>query len=295
MMRTTLLSVLAAVVCVACATPNLLAYSTNAHFLCRLTSPDACDRSHPATLTTLDLAPLLQHLTSHVAPSGHSLLPLAQVAVPNPPELVVLVHSVPSTDVSQLLRRVAEVAPSQMASAFHGATDESLSLSHVDRLVSRILPSVSDFERLVEDPTEPIFTNRVPDLLAITVGDAHQLPSLIAALRIAAKRAGNNVAVVFAMRQGDAPAAGDAEPAPKDPSADSPGGATVDNQTADAGPSVDANVLLPPYITPDQLAGLLVAAIFLIIFIPGFMCLWRIQTPQTFAMLDSNDMKKKIQ
>ncbi|CAN8070436.1 unnamed protein product [Agarophyton chilense] len=37
-----------------------------------------------------------------------------------------------------------------------------------------------------------------------------------------------------------------------------------------------------PELTESQLAGLLVALVFIILFVPGFMCLWRIQPPQSF-------------
>lgn len=314
MMRSLILFTLSSVICVAYSAPNLLAYSTNAHFLCHLTTTNACDQPHPSTLSTQDIAPLLHHLTSSAdsslsdSTSSSSLLPLAKPTDVSPPELVLLVHSVPLTDFSLLLRKLFDVAPSERASSFHAATRDFVTLSHVDRLVSRILPSVDDFAAVVADDAEPIFDNEQADLIALPVDTADQLPTFIHALRAAAARSKNNVAVVFAFRQGNE-AAADAPPPAADPApegeqqnteADTESNAnTGDNADAgdrgDEGALSDGKTMNPPNVTADQLAALFVGFMFLLIFIPGFLCLWRIQTPQTFAILDSNDMKKKLQ
>lgn len=57
----------------------------------------------------------------------------------------------------------------------------------------------------------------------------------------------------------------------------------------------DLNAMLPLEIENAHFAGLLVGLVFLLIFIPGFLCLWNIQPPQTFEVFDSNDARKKMQ
>lgn len=67
------------------------------------------------------------------------------------------------------------------------------------------------------------------------------------------------------------------------------------NDAGDGGKPEDPNAMTPPPLTSDMLAGLLVAAVCFAIFLPGFLCLWNIQTPKSFAPLDAPDMKKKVQ
>lgn len=64
---------------------------------------------------------------------------------------------------------------------------------------------------------------------------------------------------------------------------------------ADTGILVKNTRMDPPEITVAGLTGLIVAGIFLAIFLPGFMCLWSIQTPQSFEATDRNDHHKKMQ
>lgn len=73
--------------------------------------------------------------------------------------------------------------------------------------------------------------------------------------------------------------------------------AGVDTDGGDAAPkqNENPNSMLRPEIETPQLVGLLVGLVFLLIFIPGFMCLSNIQPPQTFEAFDSNDAKKKMQ
>lgn len=70
----------------------------------------------------------------------------------------------------------------------------------------------------------------------------------------------------------------------------------TDPNLNNTGPGLNntSTTMTKPPINADQLAGLVVAGVFLIIFLPGFFCLWNIQTPQTFTTLDS-DLSKKNQ
>lgn len=99
-----------------------------------------------------------------------------------------------------------------------------------------------------------------------------------------------SLAVLWASRQ-DADAAADADGA-EPPAAE---GDTAVGDVAAAPDSKEANVMNPPEINSAALSGLLVALIFLLIFVPGFMCLTNITAPETFEIMDSNDMKKKMQ
>lgn len=97
---------------------------------------------------------------------------------------------------------------------------------------------------------------------------------------------------------------GDAEPVNRDD--DTADGGTTDgdqggvndpapvNDTDGSG-TEDHKLPNEPPINSDQLAGLLVAGIFIAIFLPGFFCLWNIQTPQAFTTLDGSDLSKKNQ
>lgn len=69
------------------------------------------------------------------------------------------------------------------------------------------------------------------------------------------------------------------------------------NDTSDSGTNTTTvgKMMTPPPINAEQLAGLLVAGVFFAIFLPGFFCLWNIQTPQAFTTLDGSDASKKNQ
>lgn len=69
------------------------------------------------------------------------------------------------------------------------------------------------------------------------------------------------------------------------------------NDTSDSGTNATTaeKKMTPPPINSEQLAGLLVAGVFFAIFLPGFFCLWNIQTPQAFTTLDGSDISKKNQ
>lgn len=86
----------------------------------------------------------------------------------------------------------------------------------------------------------------------------------------------------------EAPPAADAAPAAAEP-------ATA--PAAAAAFAASKNRMQKPEITTAGLIGLLVGFMFLAIFIPGFMCLWNIQPPQTFEVVEGggSDVRKKMQ
>ena len=53
--------------------------------------------------------------------------------------------------------------------------------------------------------------------------------------------------------------------------------------------------MIEPEISKDVFTSLLVVGLLFIIFIPGFLCLWNIQTPATFESLDEPNVIKKMQ
>lgn len=109
-------------------------------------------------------------------------------------------------------------------------------------------------------------------------------------IRVLSSRA--SLAVLWASRE-DADAAADADGGAEPPAAEGDA-ATGDVAAAPEGDGAAApegkqeNVMNPPEIHSAGLAGLLVALIFLLIFVPGFLCLSNITAPETFG-------EKKIQ
>lgn len=116
-------------------------------------------------------------------------------------------------------------------------------------------------------------------------------------IRTLASSAGPNLAVVWASRaDADAPEAAAAAPEGDAAAAGDAASAAGDADPAAPAPDAkDAYYMNPPEINSAILSGLLVALIFLLIFVSGFMCLTRITAPETFEIMDSNDMKKKMQ
>lgn len=60
-------------------------------------------------------------------------------------------------------------------------------------------------------------------------------------------------------------------------------------------PAEPVNRMNAPEISTPVFTSLIVGFVFLIVFIPGFMCLWNIQPPQTFEVPSQNDPRKKMQ
>lgn len=105
---------------------------------------------------------------------------------------------------------------------------------------------------------------------------------------------GDRIAVVWASREeADAADAAPADQPPADGDAAKPDPGTADD-AVEKDPKAE-NYMNRPEISSAGFAGLLVTFIFLLIFIPGFLCLTKITAPETFEIMDSNDMKKKMQ
>ncbi len=51
----------------------------------------------------------------------------------------------------------------------------------------------------------------------------------------------------------------------------------------------------PPQVSVGGIAGLLVGFVLLLILVPGLICLYKIESPQTFDTMDKDDAKKKMQ
>lgn len=289
-MRPLIFIALAVVLSVSLASPHLVAYSTSAHFQCRITASNPCDELHPSTVPATLFSALVRHLMAS-APEEmeNDIMPLDHTSAVIVPQVVVLVHSISRADAASLVRRVAEAVPSDTATSFRAMTDAAVA---ADGLKARHISSVEDFASVVSEASERIFTDDNPHLLAVPAPIQKDLSFFFSSLGVAAARANNNLAVIFALHQ-------DAAEDPKDPAAEPPNLPVHDpsNPSGSNGTAADSDLLTmtEPDISSAQLSGLLVGAMFFIIFIPGFLCLWRIQTPQTFAILDSNDMKKKLQ
>lgn len=89
----------------------------------------------------------------------------------------------------------------------------------------------------------------------------------------------------------EAPAAAPAAP-PAEPAAAQPAPAAP---PAEPAAPVIENRMRKPEISTPALTGLLVMFTFLAIFLPGFMCLWSIQGPQTFEVVEAAGPLKKNQ
>lgn len=183
------------------------------------------------------------------------------------------------SDPSLLISRAAHAIPSDTATAFRVASDQVVHTPVLNHESARFMTSAAELQALAMD-----HSSQLPSLVALPASSQAEVDQVFNSLYVIAQRTNNNVAIVFSLHQ--------QEGEQKEADAN-------DTTSADTGgvnsTTVNDSDMLPPDITAPQLAGLMVGFLFLAIFVPGFLCLWRIQTPQTFAILDSNDMKKKLQ
>lgn len=290
-MRSVFILALSAVLSIAFATSHLVAYSTSAHFQCRITAANPCDAEHPSTVSVRLLPTLLQHLMStNKDNTGRkdTALPLADVANATPARVVVLVHSVSALDSASLIHQIADAIPSDTASSFRAPMEGIVTR---DTFVGHQFTSVTEFRTFLHGKDDNSINMDEPNIVLVPAPTQRDLTDLFDILRSTAPHV-HDLAVIFAVNHDADTDQGDpANP----PEGDAPAGDSDTQDTNETSGSQDEKTMTPPEITAAQLTGLLVAVMFLIIFIPGFLCLWRIQTPQTFAILDSNDMKKKIQ
>lgn len=244
--------------------PRLLGFSSNAHFKCILSSTNPC--TFPTSPTTASLLPkLINHVNGEKQQATTELF--SQHEKLQKPTMIIIVHSTESMmDPSSLISRSSSAISSTQQSAFNSESDNLISESSLHFINSYHLPSVDDFVTLIHDSSA-----NVKPIVDIPISTNTQMETFFNTLRLISKRLdhSNDVAIIFSIHDGDTNGSSDG---------------TIMN-----------NGMRPPEITVAQLTGLLVGLVFLMIFIPGFLCLWRIQTPQTFAMLDSNDLQKKVQ
>lgn len=285
------------------ASPVLLAYSTLPHFLCNGVQTPLCDRPHPQQIPNSALNQLVSHLSA--PETAHETLPLARTAIA--PELVLIVNS-PTlrSDVQSVLRRISTaVTPSTesnpIGTSFHAITDDSQ--PDLSTLNPTQVDSIDKLLAMVDDRSLSIFDNGQTDVLSLSVAHERE-DGLMAALHSLAERADGRLALLWTAREDAADAADVAAPeAPKDDDAaaaadaDAPKADHDEKDTDENAPkSDDANAatnsteglyggkMHKPEITDSQVAGLLVGLVFLFMFIPGIMCLYRIQSPQTFDL-----------
>lgn len=121
-----------------------------------------------------------------------------------------------------------------------------------------------------------MFADGKADVVAVRVTEG-EMDAMVAVIGKLVRRVSGEVVVLWAAREDDA------------------GDGAEEEEKREEEAVIDSNGMRRPEISEAAFAGLLVAFTFLLIFIPGFMCLWRIQPPQTFEMFDSNDVKKKMQ
>lgn len=121
----------------------------------------------------------------------------------------------------------------------------------------------------------------------------NEMPKLLQVVKAYAAKH-HPLVVLWTTREDAADAADDADAAPgEDP--EKPAADDAEDAEKPEEKSTEENVMQPPEIDASQLVGLLTAAVFLLIFVPGFVCLSRIQPPQTFEAFDGTDAKKKMQ
>lgn len=228
-----------------------------------------------------------------------------------------------------LLERIAQaVDPSVAAknkdtlasSSIWGLFDTDPPYAETDNIMS-----IKQLEDIARDRSSSVYSNRKPDVFSVW----HKDDSLDKILRVAkqfADLSDGQFAMVWAVSRADdgtenakdsatksvaegAAAAANVEEktGPKDDE-DSRGtqgdqadtqGASSDSSSAasnsTAGRLPKTTSMDPPELSAAVLAGLLVGLILLAIFVPGMLCLWNIQPPQTFESFEKDEAKKKMQ
>lgn len=258
------------------AASNLVAVSTMPGLLCGDLQDSKCGVLHQRQISQALLPSLLQHLSSGTT---HPDLPLEQTSVV--PELVVLVTSRHIADPSALVDRIS--AAVQGVSSFQASTDRHTSEADLWALDARSISSVESLSSVAAADEENLLANGISEVLTITTSESNE--SLFQTLRTLAEKTSGKLAVIWTTRE-DTPE----EAAAPDGQVDK-----NDDDSESLGAKASENSMNPPEINTAQLTGLLVVLIFLILFVPGFMCLWNIQPPQSFDVFDSNDVKKKLQ
>lgn len=199
------------------------------------------------------------------------------------------------------------MAPATDASGFSALAIHADLKVFTEEASSVKVSSVAELKSLAVARDSAILSNNEPDLISLNVAHA-DIPALLDVVHDIARDSDGRLAVVWAVHADDASSAksgtdeksgsvsttgtsGNVVGSPKS----TPASTATTGDSGASSTTANHGDFRPPEINAAQLSGLLVAGAFLLMFIPGFLCLYNIQTPQTFAMLDSNEMKKKMQ
>lgn len=261
-------------------THHLLGLSTADHFSY---SPDGVTDQESAIPSSV-LPAFLRALRQDTSSDASLDLPLSSSDSVRAPTLTVFAHSIPSSLLARVRDALPELAPS--GSAFSAASDApGDSLMRV--LGARSVASIDELASVAQSaPSDAV--------MEIAIRDEQAFQQLAQLVPVLASHAPDGLALFFsvaASEQDDTAL----KPVSRQEVNQTDTNSTVTEQGPGLGGMEGESEMLAPLIDAPQLAGLIVGFIFFLIFIPGFMCLWKIQTPQTFAILDSNDMKKKLQ
>mmetsp|Transcript_40207 Transcript_40207/g.98669 ORF Transcript_40207/g.98669 Transcript_40207/m.98669 type:complete len:226 (+) Transcript_40207:378-1055(+) len=127
------------------------------------------------------------------------------------------------------------------------------------------------------DAQDPRLTNKAPDLILVKAEDTAASLGYVDVVASLGQATNRNVALVLVAEA----------VSPPTQSGTNTTGSTEDEDGLLAGG------MRPPEIDSAGVMGLLAAALLLLIFVPGFLCLWNIEPPQTFETPDRDGAKKK--
>jgi hypothetical protein len=303
----------------AAASSHVVAFSSTTHFSCG----DADSSSIRGVCAEYSLAPLapraasdlLRFLSGSDSADAESSLPAVAARLSlgeTTPELVLAVTETAGLPVRQLLASISDAmlsspavrSPSSFASVLDGVPSRTPSGRKV---------GVSELERMAADGGAS-FVNGKTDTLSVEIGNENERAALLASVRMLVDRSEGRFAVVWTASRVDKEteearesalkggAAGEAaaeaveetEGVGSQKSEDKPT-AGLSHFNAD-GTLVKNTSMDPPLITTGALVGLIVAAVLLMILLPGLMCLYNIQAPQSFDYtMDRDEAKKKLQ
>lgn len=316
----------------AAASPHVVAFSTSTHFSCaNAASPSAtglCVGSETAAMGSSAAADILGFLSTGSA--SVSALPSlsARFATPTTsPELVLAVTERAGLASDVLLGRLATSVGSTDGKASSFAAELDVAAPGFEGTVR----STAEIVRMAESG-HALFSDGKIDVLNVEVNSVKKRDDILNSMRQLAQRTSGKFALVWttarvdeqtagalesAVQGGDAgnaaaPAADalprgeelGAEPLLTDGAGTAEGAEVVAgmkaNTTANAEFNADGSLkkkthMDPPPITPGIAVGLIVAFILLLILMPGMMCLYNIQAPQSFEITDKDDAKKKMQ
>lgn len=298
-----------------------VAYSTQSHFTCStpLSNTGACGESLQGAISQRNVQSTINYLAfgdrfADANTDTQLQTRMRASADAKAPEVVLAVfaekaHALDAKDflyrISNILSTHAqdehdfESKPSSVFGEIDGrvASDDVQSLGAVVRNTHMGLDTTA-LQALAESHST-IFNDGTPDVITAFVRD-ESTQGLLDAIRKMSLRTKGRFALVWTIREAsigtgsDVPTSGRAA-TKQGTTTGATGGNATQNTSSAKGNSTKSNVMNAPELSTAGLTGLLVTALFLIIFIPGFLCLWNIQTPQTFEVVDGTDVRKKMQ